>query len=82
MALNIKDDEADGLARELAELKGSSITEAVKSALKKDLADARRRHGKASLRELKAIAMRCASRPVLDSTPPDEMLYDEYGIPK
>jgi antitoxin VapB len=82
MALNIKDDETDGLARELAELKGTSITEAVKGALKKDLADERRRHGKASLSELKAIARRFASRPVLDPTPPDEMLYDEYGIPK
>jgi len=82
MALNIKDDETDGLARQLAELRGTSITEAVKSALKKDLADERRRQGKASLSELKAIARRFSSRPVLDPTPPDEMLYDEYGIPK
>jgi antitoxin VapB len=82
MALNIKDAETDELARELADLRGTSITEAVKGALKKSVADERRLRGKASFEELMEIARRCAALPVLDDRSPDEMLYDEYGLPK
>lgn len=82
MALNIKDPDTDRLVRELAGLTGESITTAIKVAVEDRIRLERRRRGKASLSELRAIARRCAARPILDSTPPDEMLYDEYGIPK
>ena len=82
MALNIKDPETDNLARELADLTGASITDAVKTSLRTSIIQARRRQGKASLDELLAIAQRCAARPVLDDRDPDDMLYDDYGIPK
>ncbi|MGE0665232.1 MAG: type II toxin-antitoxin system VapB family antitoxin [Sphingomonadales bacterium] len=82
MAVNIKDPDTDRLVRELADLTGESITTAIKVAVEDRIRLERRRRGKASLSELMAIARRCAARPVLDPTPPDEMLYDEYGIPK
>ena len=82
MALNIKDTETDELARELADLRGISITEAVKGALKKSVADERRLRGKASLEELLALARKLHDMPVLDPRSPDEMLYDENGLPK
>jgi hypothetical protein len=45
MPLNVKNDEAHRLAKELAELKGESITEAVTGALRDAVAKARlRRH--------------------------------------
>lgn len=42
MAIHIRDAETDRLARELARLQGSGITEAVKSALETKLAEERR----------------------------------------
>lgn len=84
MALNIKDRETDRLARQLSELTGESITDAVKAALRGRLEEERRRRGKKKLdwEKIRAIQDRIASRPVVDDRPHDEMLYDEYGLPK
>jgi antitoxin VapB len=82
MALNIKDPETDQLARQLAQVTGEKITDAVKIAVRERLDREARNRGKASLERLMTIARRIASRPVVDPTPPDEMLYDEYGLPR
>ena len=83
MALNIKDPATDRLARQLADLTGESLTEAVAAALRERLERERRRRGKAIDRaEVMRIARRIAARPVLDGRSPDEILgYDEHGLP-
>jgi antitoxin VapB len=83
MALSIKHDEADRLARELAATTGESLTEAVLNALRERV---HREKGKRrTLRardELRAIRERCRRLPVLDNRTPDEILgYDDSGLP-
>ena len=82
MALNIRNPEAERLAAELARLTGETKTEAVINALRDCLARIRRESSKRSLvDELEDIAEHCASLPVLDARPADEILgYDEHGI--
>ena len=85
MPLNVKNDEAHSLAKELAELTGQSITVAVTKALKDAVAKARagrRDHVDRIIAEIDAVATHCASLPVLDSRSPEEILgYDEHGLP-
>lgn len=83
MALSIKNDEADRLARELAELTGEGITEAVITALKERLRRERGRVYPQPLREeLAVIRERCSSLPVKDDRPADEIIgYDDRGVP-
>ena len=83
MALNIKDPEADRLARELAAETGETITEAVSTALKERLERMRGRTTAASLvDELAAIAARSSERLVIDRRSPEEILgYDDRGLP-
>jgi antitoxin VapB len=82
MALSIKSDEADQLARRLAARTGESLTEAVLVALRERLAreELRRRPG---IRE--RVLRLCAEAdelPVLDDRTPEEILgYDEHGLP-
>ena len=81
MALSIKNDEADFLARRLAACTGETLTTAVVEALRERL---RRKQGRGRrLREeLRAIRERCSTLPVLDDRDPDEILgYDEHGLP-
>lgn len=82
MALSIKSDEADRLARELAAETGESLTQAVVVALQERLVrEHARRHPqlRARLGRLRADAARLA---VLDPRPPDELLgYDAKGLP-
>lgn len=85
MALSIKDPEATQLAHLLAKQMGTTLTEAVASALREKLAGEQRRM-KAKrenlVEEMLAIGRRCAARPVLDNRSEDEILgYDEHGIP-
>ncbi len=83
MSLNIKDPEADRLARELAGSTGESITAAVATALRERLERTRARpKGRDLAAELDSIALRCAALPVLDERSGEEILgYDENGIP-
>lgn len=83
MALSIKHEEADRLARELADRTGETLTEAVVVALRERLARVRGRTQARPLREeLAAIRARVATLPVLDPRPGDEILgYDEHGLP-
>lgn len=80
MALSIKNERADQLARELAEITGTSLTEAVVMALEEKLERARSR-GKVGDAVRKLIE-EFATYPVLDSRSADEILgYDEFGLP-
>jgi antitoxin VapB len=83
MALSIKHDEADRLARELAATTGESLTEAVLNALRERVS--REKSKRRTLRardELRAVRERCRRLPVLDNRTPDEILgYDDSGLP-
>lgn len=84
MSLYIRNAEADRLARELAERTGESLTEVVTTALRERLD--RNPPQLATYEEkvafLKEMQARIAKLPVLDPRDPDEMLYDEHGLPK
>ncbi len=81
MALNIKDPETDRLARELAERMGTSITEALRTALQERLTRTKPR-ADLVFDEIQAIIERGRRRPVLNDLSEDEILgYDENGIP-
>lgn len=81
MALYLKDPEVDRLARELARIENTTMTEAVARALRErleraaDAKAAKRARVEARLAKLRAM-------PVLDPRDPDEILYDEHGLPK
>ncbi len=82
MALNIKDDETDRLARELAELTGQPITSAVRDAIVARLASLRRQRQAATGLDLEDIIVRGRARRTLDERPDDEILgYGVDGIP-
>jgi antitoxin VapB len=84
MALNIKDPDADRLARQLAAKTGETLTEAVLKALRERLArEEARRRAPMLRREIAAIRKRCSSLPVLDARSSEEILgYDARGLPR
>ena len=82
MALSIKDPETDRLARELAAATGETMTEAIRNALAERLARTRPPHRYPLHEAIRRIQERFASLPVLDDRDPDDMLYDEHGLPK
>jgi antitoxin VapB len=83
MALSIKSDEADRLARELAAETGETLTETVVMALKERLD---REHAKrsASIRtRLARLAADVTALPVADDRTPEEIIgYDDRGLPR
>ena len=83
MALSIKSDEADRLARELAAETGETLTEAVEIALRERL-DRERAGREASMRtRLKRLAADVAALPVADPGRPEEIVgYDDAGLPR
>ena len=83
MALNIRNPAAERLAAALAKQTGETRTEAVVKALRDRLNRVRRERSKLSLvDELEEIAKHCASLPVLDARPADEILgYGDHGLP-
>ncbi len=85
MSMNIKNEEAHRLARELADLTGESMTEAVTEALRERLERLEaERTRKAGIERLLEIAHECAQHfdPDFRSEDHAEMLYDELGLPK
>ena len=83
MALSIKNDEVEMLARKIANERGLTLTETIKAALKqyeqfsKPLRDNERMR-----REVRQIQNEVAALPVLDDRSPEEILgYDENGLP-
>lgn len=83
MALNIKDDRADRLARELAAETGESITTAVTVAVRERLQRLRGAVPRERRRqELTHIAKRSAERRVRDTRSAGEILgYGSEGLP-
>ncbi len=83
MAISIKNDQTELLARKLAELTGETLTEAVRAALAERYERLRRaRSGRSLADELNVIALRCAKRPVMSPLSAEEILgYDELGVP-
>ncbi len=79
MALSIKSAKADQLARDLAELTGESITDAVVTSLELRLELERRARRK---QDLSDIVERFGRLGVIDDRHPDEIIgYDEHGLP-
>ena len=83
MALNIKDEEADRLARALAAETGESITAAVTVAVRERLERLRGAVPREQRRQrLTQIATRSAARRVRDTRNPEEILgYGPDGLP-
>jgi len=83
MALNIRSEETEQLAADLAKLTGESKTEAVTQALRERLQRVRRVRSKRRLAdELDEIALHCSTLPVRDPRTDAEILgYDENGLP-
>lgn len=82
MALSIKSDEADRLARELATETGESLTEAVVVALQERLARKHARRSPPMSTRLRRLQSDVAMLPVLDPRTPEEILgYDDNGLP-
>ena len=84
MSLNIKNDDANRLAHELAEITGESLTTAVTIAVRERL-DRLQRSNRAPLAErILQIGKDCAlhlKEPFL-TVDHGELLYDEKGLPK
>jgi antitoxin VapB len=82
MALSIKSDEADRLARDLTAETGETLTDAVVTALRERL-DRQRAMGGASMRaRLARLASDVAAMPVIDDRRAEEIVgYDEDGLP-
>jgi antitoxin VapB len=85
MALNIKDDEVDRLARQLSKRTGETITDAVRTALKEKLARLAEAKEAPLSERLIELGRRTAALPRLtDKTSKElvEELYDEHGLPR
>lgn len=83
MALNIKNPEADQLARRLAAATGESISEAVLKAIRERLSrETGRRHSSGIQQEIARMQGRIARLPILDRRSDEEILgYDDSGLP-
>ena len=83
MALSIKSDEADRLARELAAETGETLTEAVETALRERLEREHARHAASMSTRLKRLAADVAALRVADDRTPEEIIgYDDAGVPR
>ena len=82
MALSIKTEEADRLARELAEVTHETLTEAVTTALRERLERVRGRQRADIVSRLDRLAAEYSALPVRDSRSADEIIgYDATGLP-
>jgi len=81
MAISIKNDRAEKLARQVAAETGESLTDAVIHSLEERLKRLKGRRSAPDLAEtLMAIGRRCSSLPDLDTRSADEILgYDDQG---
>ena len=84
MSLNIKSDEAHRLARQLAQLTGESMTEAVTRALAERLERVSHERGGSLANRLLAIGRDCAAhlKEPYRSIDHGELLYDDRGLPR
>jgi len=84
MALSIKNDETERLARQVARETGESLTEAIRNSLQErwERLKARRR-SQVLAGQVEDLLRRVDALPNLDSLPEDEILgYDESGAPR
>jgi antitoxin VapB len=83
LSLNIKNEETHRRARELARLAGETMTQAADRAIAERLERVRKTRNRGALaKRLLEIGRQCARLPVLDRRNPEEMLFDERGLPK
>ena len=84
MGLNIKNEETHRLARELSQLTGESMTEAVTEAVRERLDRLRHERSVGLADRLLAIGRDCAARlkEPYRSADHGDLLYDERGLPR
>lgn len=84
MSLNIKNPETYQLAREVADLTGESVTQAVTVSLRERLERTRSRRGRGLAERLLAIGNDCAAHltEAVRSVDHGTLLYDEKGLPR
>jgi antitoxin VapB len=83
MALSIKSDEADRLARELTAETGETLTEAVEIALRERLDREHARHAASMRTRLARLAADVAALRVADDRTPEGIIgYDDIGLPR
>ena len=84
MSMNIKNKEANQLARQLAKLTGESLTLAVTEAVRERLDRVRSEHGIGLAERLLLIGRDCAAhlKEPFRSIDHDDMLYDDRGLPE
>jgi len=81
MALIIEDDEADRLARALAQATGETVTEAIVIALRERLERERGRRAPGVAARLRWLTREVSGLPVLDDRPAEQLVgYDEHGV--
>ncbi|MGH3423730.1 MAG: type II toxin-antitoxin system VapB family antitoxin [Nocardioidaceae bacterium] len=82
MALSIKADEADRLARALTHETGETLTESVTTALRERLERVRARQRVDTISRLDKLRVEYLGHGVADERNPDEIIgYDEHGAP-
>lgn len=83
MALSIKTEDADALARELAAATQESLTQAVTTALRERLERVRLKPATDIVWRLERLAVEYEALPVDDDRRTDELIgYDETGLPR
>jgi antitoxin VapB len=83
MALSIKSDDADRLARELSAETGETLTDAVVIALRERLDREHARHAASIRTRLVRLAADVAALRVADDRTPEEIIgYDHAGLPR
>jgi antitoxin VapB len=84
MALSIKNEITERLARQVADATGESITEAIRKSLEERWEKVGKRRGQqVLLQQVKDILRRVDALQELDSRSADEILgYDEHGLPR
>ena len=84
MSMNIKNKEANQLARQLSKLTGETLTFAVTKAVRERLDRVRSEHGVDLAERLLLIGRDCAAhlKEPFRSIDHDDMLYDDRGLPE
>jgi antitoxin VapB len=84
MGLNIKNEEAHRLARELARATGESMTVAVSEAIRERLDRIRGNSKKSQVERILEIGRDCAAhlKEPYKSVDHGDLLYDDKGLPK
>jgi antitoxin VapB len=84
MGITIRNPKTEQLAREVAQLSGETVIQAIIHALEERLERLKAQRSVATLREeILRISQRCSALPDMDQRNPNEILdYDSRGVPK